>query len=435
MATGRIGRIDVFDPAIETWTAYEKRLDNFFTANTVDDNKKVPALLSLVGPKTYALLRDLTASELPKARTYKQLTKALKEHYSPRPLVIVERFRFHKRDQQEGESVREYIAALRKLSEFCEFKDVLNDTLRDRFETPFHYARCPQAKDDIEQELKTLDTEESFLQSHTLEILEGNVEVTPYIGQGDKLYPGHLINDSETKAKSDTASSNSEDANSNIQYGTLGAFLEEITSKGLYGITCRHVIPHENEKVFMEIQKNDLPSEVGQSVYTSENEWEDFAVFEVKDFLIDQCIKTFHNDDDEECNVEVHQGNDLDNWIVHKKGARTGWTTGRILSRECYSSLIPVKHGVFLVGGFDEDYFARTGDSGSVVFMRKSSQSTVSVLGMVFGGMENIYNDHQPEIEKSTMCFLLNHALSNLSVQNGLELQFVPRKQSSSDSD
>ncbi|XP_061164466.1 uncharacterized protein K02A2.6-like [Saccostrea echinata] len=133
MATGRIGRVDVFDPAIETWTTYEERLDNFFTANAVDDNKKVPALLSLVGPKTYALLRDLTAPELPKARTYKQLTKALKDHYSPKPLVIVERFRFHKRDQQEGESVREYIAALRKLSEFCEFKDVLNDTLRDRF--------------------------------------------------------------------------------------------------------------------------------------------------------------------------------------------------------------------------------------------------------------------------------------------------------------
>ncbi|XP_061196632.1 uncharacterized protein K02A2.6-like [Saccostrea echinata] len=133
MATGRIGRVDVFDPAIETWTTFEERLDNFFTANAVDDNKKVPALLSLVGPKTYALLRDLTAPELPKARTYKQLTKALKDHYSPKPLVIVERFRFHKRDQQEGESVREYIAALRKLSEFCEFKDVLNDTLRDRF--------------------------------------------------------------------------------------------------------------------------------------------------------------------------------------------------------------------------------------------------------------------------------------------------------------
>ncbi|XP_056009319.1 uncharacterized protein K02A2.6-like [Ostrea edulis] len=133
MTTGRIGRLDVFDPAIETWTTYEERLDNYFTANEVDNDKKVPALLSLVGPKTYALLRDLTAPDLPKSKTYQELTKALKDHHSPKPLVIVERFRFHKRDQKEGGSVREYIAALRKLSELCEFKDVLYDTLRDKF--------------------------------------------------------------------------------------------------------------------------------------------------------------------------------------------------------------------------------------------------------------------------------------------------------------
>ncbi|XP_069139364.1 uncharacterized protein [Argopecten irradians] len=60
------------------------------------------------------------------------LTKILQEHYSPRPLVIAERFRFHKRDQREGESIRDYNAALRKLSENCSFGESLNDTLRDR---------------------------------------------------------------------------------------------------------------------------------------------------------------------------------------------------------------------------------------------------------------------------------------------------------------
>lgn len=123
---GRIGRIDVFDPTQETWTSYKERLDSYFVANDIKDEKKVPALLSLVGARTYALLRD---PKLPAENTYGDLTKILKEHYAPKPLVIVERFRFHKRDQQEGESVREYNAALRKLSEFCEFKD----TLRDRF--------------------------------------------------------------------------------------------------------------------------------------------------------------------------------------------------------------------------------------------------------------------------------------------------------------
>ncbi|XP_061185122.1 uncharacterized protein LOC133193169 [Saccostrea echinata] len=292
-----------------------------------------------------------------------------------------------------------------------------------------------KCKYDLEQELKALDTERNFLQSHMLEILEGNVKVSLYVGQGDKLYPGHEICDLETNQKRESASANSKDMEEN--YGTLGSFLEEKTSKDLYGITCRHVIPQENEKVFMKILKNKPPSEIGQSVYTSEKNLEDFAVFKVNDYLKDQCIKTFHNDDDEECNAVVHQGNVSDNLVVHKKGATTGWTTGRIQSRECYSHLVPDENEVFLVDGFDKDFFACTGDSGSVVFTRDKSfdQSTVSVLGMVLGGMESNYEDHQPEIEKSTMCFPLDNALSNLSIQNRLKLEFVPKEQSSSDSD
>lgn len=53
-----IGKIDVFD---ENWATYIERLEQYFIANNIADNKRVPALLSLIGPKTYSLLRDLTA--------------------------------------------------------------------------------------------------------------------------------------------------------------------------------------------------------------------------------------------------------------------------------------------------------------------------------------------------------------------------------------
>ena len=46
--------------------------------------------------------------------------------------MIAERFRFHKRDQNEGESIPVYVAELRKLSEHCDFKANLSDALRDR---------------------------------------------------------------------------------------------------------------------------------------------------------------------------------------------------------------------------------------------------------------------------------------------------------------
>ena len=45
--------------------------------------------------------------------------------------MITERFRFHKRDQK-GETVAQYVAQIRKLSEYCEFGDNLGDSLRDK---------------------------------------------------------------------------------------------------------------------------------------------------------------------------------------------------------------------------------------------------------------------------------------------------------------
>jgi hypothetical protein len=121
-----------------TWTTYEKRLDSYFTANEVGNNKKIPALLSPVVSKKYTLLRDLNTLDLPKSKSSQEPTKTLKDYHSPKPLVIVERFRYHKRDQEEGENVREYIAALRKLSKFG---DVLNDKLRDRFVCELRYEQ------------------------------------------------------------------------------------------------------------------------------------------------------------------------------------------------------------------------------------------------------------------------------------------------------
>lgn len=63
--------------------------------------------------------------------SYKQLTEALLAHYQPKPLVIAERFRFQKRNQNEGESVSDYVVALRQLSKHCEYGDHLNEALRD----------------------------------------------------------------------------------------------------------------------------------------------------------------------------------------------------------------------------------------------------------------------------------------------------------------
>lgn len=100
--------------------------------NGIAEEVKVATFLSVIGPKTYSLLRSLAQPQKPGEKTYNDIVKILDKHFTPKPLVIAERFRFHKRNQEESESVVQYVAVLKKLSEYCEFDAALNDTIRDR---------------------------------------------------------------------------------------------------------------------------------------------------------------------------------------------------------------------------------------------------------------------------------------------------------------
>ena len=127
-----IGKIESFDDTKENWETYVERVEQFFLANDIDDDHKVPTLLSLIGGKTYTLLRDLLAPEKPATKSFQQIVTTLQEHLSPKPLEIAERFRFYKKNQQEGESILSYVAELRKLATHCNFGGNLNEALRDR---------------------------------------------------------------------------------------------------------------------------------------------------------------------------------------------------------------------------------------------------------------------------------------------------------------
>lgn len=130
---GVIGSLGSFDDSIEQWSSYTERFDYFVAANGINNDRIVPTFLSVIGPQTFNLLRNLLQPDKPGSKTYKQIVDTLTAHFSPKPLVIAERFRVHGPDiQEEGETVVMFVAALRKLAEHCEFRDVLNDSLRDR---------------------------------------------------------------------------------------------------------------------------------------------------------------------------------------------------------------------------------------------------------------------------------------------------------------
>ena len=76
----------------------------------------------MVGAKTFSLLRDLLAPKKPSEASYDDIVKALREFHVPKKNELSERYTFRARKQQNGESLSEYIAALKGLAATCEFE-------------------------------------------------------------------------------------------------------------------------------------------------------------------------------------------------------------------------------------------------------------------------------------------------------------------------
>ena len=131
MRMATIGQMQPFDPANDRISKYLERVQLLFQANGIADNKKVPALLSIIGGGTYTLLSDLLAPDKPSSKTVDQLTQVLVKHYEPKPVVIAERFQFHWKNQATTETVAEYEAELRRLATHCAFGDYLSEAIRD----------------------------------------------------------------------------------------------------------------------------------------------------------------------------------------------------------------------------------------------------------------------------------------------------------------
>ena len=131
MAATLIGHVEPFQLGVEDWDQYTERLEQYFIANDIAAEKKVAVLHTMVGAKTYSLLRHLIAPTKPGTKTYEELVAVIKTHLKPRPLIIAERFKFHRRNQGEGEGVSQYTAELRRLADRCHFDDYLEEALRD----------------------------------------------------------------------------------------------------------------------------------------------------------------------------------------------------------------------------------------------------------------------------------------------------------------
>ena len=135
----------------------------YFAANDIEEDKQVLILLSSIGAQTYSLIRDLVTPKTPGNLTFAQIVEVLTSHFQPKRLVIAERFHFHKRVQASDESIAEFDAALRKLAIHCEFGEMLEEILRDRFVCGLH----------LEATQRRLLSEATLTYQKALEIAKG----------------------------------------------------------------------------------------------------------------------------------------------------------------------------------------------------------------------------------------------------------------------
>ena len=127
------GTIGPFEQGRKDWTLYTERLEQYFTANGVDDQGKCWALLlSVCGAPTYQVIRNLAAPEKPTNLSIKEIIGLVRDHYCPPPSEIVQRFLFNTSSQKEAETIADFVADPCRISEHCKFGDTLDQMLQDR---------------------------------------------------------------------------------------------------------------------------------------------------------------------------------------------------------------------------------------------------------------------------------------------------------------
>ena len=126
------GRLAEFLPNEESFNDYKERFEFYCAANYVQATRKKALFLTGTGSSTYGKLKDLISPHSPQDCPLESIYGALEGHYRPATVDIAERYKFFHRKQADGDSVSEYVVALKRLAKTCNYGSHLETALRDQ---------------------------------------------------------------------------------------------------------------------------------------------------------------------------------------------------------------------------------------------------------------------------------------------------------------
>ena len=118
----------------DNWLKWKKRFEQFRHATGLakdDETRQVSTLMYCLGEEAEDVLTSTNVTE-DERKSYASVLAKFDDYFKVRKNVIFERARFNRRNQQEGESIEEYITALYALVQSCDYGTLQEQLLRDR---------------------------------------------------------------------------------------------------------------------------------------------------------------------------------------------------------------------------------------------------------------------------------------------------------------
>lgn len=128
-SSGVFVHLPEFSPEKGDFDVYVQRFEAFPTANKIEKATKQPAFLALIGEAAFITLQNLLFLKTPAEASFEDVVKTLRKHYTPKRSVVVERYKFYRRDQRPGEGLSDFIMELKKMAATCNFGTFLEEAI------------------------------------------------------------------------------------------------------------------------------------------------------------------------------------------------------------------------------------------------------------------------------------------------------------------